>query len=102
MWIENFRQFLIRSFQRIMNWVRGLERDPTDLFHQIATRASFVDLNGLGPSEAEFSIDPQNGRWCVDLSYHYRSLTCRMRVSALEPSQGIQHIYALLQAVDEG
>jgi hypothetical protein len=100
MWIESLRQFLNHSFQRFADWLRGLEQLPNRLFHRGAAESLPV-LEGFGPGKVKISLDPQSGRWVADLSYHYRSLTCLMRVSEMEPPAGMQQIYTALHSPDE-
>jgi len=102
MWIESLRQFLSRSLQRFTAWLRGLERLPDRLFHRHAVEQSLPLLEGFGPGSMKYSLDATTGRWYADLSYHYRSLTCQMRVSELEPPPGIECILTALRGVDEG
>jgi len=102
MWIQSIRQFLDRSLQRFTAWLRSLEQLPTRLFHREALERSLPLLEGFGPGQVKYSLDPHTGRWCADLSYHYRSLTCQMRVSELEPLPGMQRILTALRGADDG
>jgi hypothetical protein len=101
MWIESLRQFLNHSFQRFTDWLRGLERLPARWFHREPTLQSLPVLEGFGPGSVEVSLDPHTGRWVADLSYHYRSLTCRLRVTELEPPSGLQRLCAVLRVPDQ-
>jgi hypothetical protein len=102
MWIKNLRQFLDRSLQHFAGWLRSLQGLPTRLFHREAIESSLPLLDGFGPGSVKYSQDPESGRWHADLSYQYRSLTCSLRVSPLEPLPGMQHIYTALRGTDEG
>lgn len=103
MWIENFRQFLNHSLQRFADWLRGGEL----LWARWGRRglaypeASLPALEGFGPGEAQFSIDPQHGGWRADLSYRYRSLHCQVQASALELTPGMQRVHRALQGLEE-
>jgi hypothetical protein len=94
MWIENFRQFLNRSLQRIGDWARGLDFLPACL-----VRRGPVSLQESLP--AQRAIDALPTDWYVDISYRFRSLQCHMRVSILEPTRGVKFIYRALQGQDE-
>lgn len=102
MWIDRLRQFLDRSLQRFTAWLHGLERIPTRLFHSDAFEHSLPKLEGFESGSVKYSFNPQTGRWCADLSYHYRSLTCQMQVSELEPPSGMRHLFTALQGADKG
>jgi hypothetical protein len=100
MWIEQFRQFLNQTFQRFMAWLRGVSGHlpwaPAWLHERLPM------LEGLGPAEVCFISDPQAGGWKADVSYHYRSLHCQLRISAMEPTSGMQKVYEALQESRQG
>jgi len=101
MWIKKFRQFLKCSFERIADWVRGLELAPDDLLRWWVLGSIFPASGGFGGGEMNFSTDAQHHLWFADLSYQHRSLTCQMRVRILDPTPGMQHIYAVLRSSGE-
>lgn len=102
MWLESIRHFLDRSLQRFAAWLRGLEHLPGRLFHRKALEPSLPLLEGFGSEQVEYFLDSHTGRWCADLSYHYRSLTCQLRVSELESPPGMQRILTALRGMDDG
>ena len=111
MWIDSFRHFLNRSFQRFADWVgnagllpaRLVRRRPAPLEASMQARlhARLPALEGFGPGEAQFYIDAQHGNWRADLTYRYRSLVCLVQVSIPEPTPGMQHIYGALRGPDD-
>ena len=103
MWIENFRQFLDRSLQRIGKWARGLDFLPTCLVCRgsVSPDGSPSAQKGFGHGEMAFAMDALPEDLYVDLSYRFRSLHCHMRVRILEPTPGVQRIYRALQGSNE-
>ena len=105
MWIENFRQFLDRSLQRIGEWARGMEflprflvrRRPASAEERVSVQPGF----GVGGGKAPFPMDVLPDDWYVAASYRFRSFHCHMRVSILEPTRGMKFIYRALEAPDE-
>jgi hypothetical protein len=99
MWIDSFRQFLNRSFQRFADWLHAIELRAR--WRSAPLEASLPALEGFGPSKVQFDIDAQHGNWRADLTYRYRSLHCLVQVSLFEPTPGMQHIYRALPRPDE-
>lgn len=103
MGIENLRQFLDRSLQRIGDWVRGLDFLPACL-----VRRGSVSLDGSLPAQQGFGHGEVPPAWDalpkdlhVDLSYRFRSFHCHVRVRILEPTPGMQRIYRALHGSNE-
>jgi hypothetical protein len=95
MWIDQIRQFLDQRFKRFTAWVQGVSgRLP---WAAAWKHACLPVLEGLGPGEVSFISDPQAGGCQADVSYHYRSLDCHLRIRDLETTPGMAHIYAALQ-----
>lgn len=103
MWLENFRQFLNRSLQRIGDWTRGIEFLPAWLARRCGASQGqgSIEWQGVERDETPPSMDLLPNDRYVDLSYRFQSLHCRMRVRILEPTPGMKFIYQALQRSSE-